>query len=133
MKINMKVIMETIMMTRTRDFVSEFRERMRLVDEPKYESPKPRYDEPLATPLVLFNIFKRAVPFSANPLNKIVAINLLLEDAEKMKARLDHTEDERRGFYGASAEGVFFFYDIVPASATLLEQSPFYNEGSPVL
>lgn len=101
-------------------------------DEPIALIPKPRYDDPVvpkSTELKRFNIFKQAVPYGANPLNKLIAYNLTRKDADLMVVKLIRKEAERRGPFCENADGVFFSYEIKAMDATPEELSPFYNEG----
>jgi hypothetical protein len=80
----------------------------------------------------LYNIHKRAIPFTNNPLDKVVVLGLTRHEADKETLKFIKREAKRRSEIASDDPQVFFHYDIVPVEALPFERSVFYNEGSPI-
>lgn len=113
-----------------RNFIEEFRKRMMAIDHPIEDIPKARYEEAETLIEPLFSIYKRAIPFTRHPLNRMIATGMPRKEADEMTIKLIRKEAKRREEENTN---VFFMYEVVRTGATTDERSPFYNEGSPVL
>lgn len=114
-----------------RNFIEEFRNKVRVIDGEVEDVRRVRYDEAETLIEPLFSIYKRAIPFTQHPLNRMVATGMPRKEADEMTVKLIRKEAVRR--VEDISQNVFFSYDIVPMDATAEEKSPFYNEGSPIL
>lgn len=103
-----------------RDFLKEFRNKIKQVDNP--ETPKPRYEEPKAEPIVKrFNIHKRSLPPG---IDIIVVFGVTKQEAEwwiekrlKAKCYQDDARDTK----------TLVYYDVVPVNASPRERSIYFN------
>lgn len=108
----------------SRDFIAEFKQRVRRVDRLE-DIPavpiKPREPESDGPPVKRFNIHKRSLPVG---IDKIVVFGVTRAEAEwwiefKLKAKVyqDEPEDSKTVIY----------YDLVPVDATPKERNIYFN------